>query len=380
MTAEEVRRAPVPGAPVPEAVAVGESPSLRIDSLGSGGEGVGRSDGLVVFVPGTAPGDRVRARLTRVKRSFAQGELLEVLEPGAVRREPPCPYAGSCGGCSWLHVDPGEQRRARREILLQALRRIGHLEQLPEVDELPSPVSLGYRTRARVAWEAGRVGFRARGSHRVVDVERCAVLDPATAAELERLRRNPPPGQGEREIRGFGEEVELGGRSLRVRAGGFFQANGALWEAWRAAVLDACGSGALALELYAGVGFYTAGLDERFRRVVAVERGAAAEDLRANSGAEVVQASAEAWAVRDGVEPGTELVLLNPPREGCHISVLEALREARVPRIVYVSCDAATLARDIGALRHEYRVIRVCSIEALPQTHHVEALCVLELT
>lgn len=359
---------------------VGSVLELRVDSLGAGGDGVGRADGLVVFTPLTAPGDRARVRLLRRGRRHAHAELLDVLEPGAARRTPPCPWFGRCGGCSWLHLEESEQRAARRGILLAALRRIGGVSEPALGDELESPRPLGYRARARVAYEPGAVGFRAAGSHEVVDVERCAVLDAATQSALAALRAAPPRGRGEAEIRGFGGEVEVGARALRVGPRAFLQANRALWGRWHAHVLEACGGGRLAVELYAGVGFYTAGLDERFQRVVAVERGPAARDARRNARAEVVRAPAEAWAPAGLVQLAPELVLVNPPRSGCHRNVLDGIEAAKPARVVYVSCDPATLARDVKVLRHVYRVTSVALIDALPQTHHVEAVCTLELT
>jgi 23S rRNA (uracil1939-C5)-methyltransferase len=360
-------------------LALGSEIELRIGSLAAGGDGVGRLDGMVVFTPRAAPGDRLRVRLREVRRRFARAEIVEILEPGPGRRPSPCPLFGACGGCDWLHLDEAAQRAARAEILRDALVRIGGLAPLPRVEELPSPKGLGYRARARVAFAGGRVGFRARHSRDVVDVERCAVLDPPTQEALTRLRAAPPAGAGEVELRGFGARVSVRDRVLEVGAGAFFQANRALWETWRDLVLDACGHGRLAVELYAGAGFFTAGLDRRFERVIAVERGPAARDARRNARAEVVEAAAEDWAPRELAALAPDLVLLDPPRAGCHISVSEAIAAARPPRVVYLSCDPATLARDLRRLRGGYRVARVVAIDALPQTHHVEALCVLEV-
>jgi 23S rRNA (uracil1939-C5)-methyltransferase len=357
----------------------GSEVELSIDALAAGGDGVGRVAGLVVFTPRTAPGDRVRVRLREVRRRFARAEVVEILAPGPARRPAPCPWFGACGGCDWLHLDEAAQREARAAILRDALLRIGGFGSLPAVEHLPSPASLGYRARARVAYARGRVGFRARHSHDVVDVARCAVLDPPTQEALARLRAAPPAGAGEVEIRGFQSPVRVGERDLAVGPGAFFQANRALWEPWRDLVLEACGRGRLAVELYAGVGFFTSGLDRRFERVVAVERGPAARDARRNARAEIVEAAAEDWAPRELEALAPDLVLLDPPRTGCHSSVSGAIAAAKPPRVVYVSCDPATLARDLRPLRGGHRIARLVAIDALPQTHHVEALCALEV-
>jgi 23S rRNA (uracil1939-C5)-methyltransferase len=361
---------------------------LAIERLTAGGDGLARLDGRATFVPLTAPGDRVRAELVEVKPRFARARLLEVLEPGPARREVACAYFGRCGGCDWLHIDEAAQRAARAEILRDALVRIGKLDALPEFETLASPRSVGYRARARVACEGGRIGFRARGSREVVDIERCLVLDPGAQSQLEALRartqRKRPGARSEPqasvvshaqevEVRGFGFEAA----GLRVSPGSFFQANAALWDAWADRVVELCGRGELVLELYAGVGFYTRRLEQRFARVIAVERDSSAEDLRHNTRARVVASSAEEF-VAAGVEGlAPDVALLNPPRTGCDPSVVTALRELAPARIVYVSCDAATLARDVARIGAEYRVARVVVIDALPQTHHVESALLL---
>ena len=357
----------------------GDVVELAIERLAAGGDGIAHLDGLTVFVPLAAPGDRVRARVVNVQPRFARAEIESVLTPGPGRREAPCPYYGQCGGCSWLHLDEAEQARARDAIAREALERIGGVTALPPIEHMSSPVALAYRSRARIAWERRKVGFRARASREVVDVERCAVLDPATETQLAHLRGSPPRGHGEREIRGYGEAVVVAGRRLAVGPSAFFQANRALWEPWQTLVLEACGRGERAVELYCGVGFYTVGLVERFARVVAVERSPSARDARHNCpGAHVLEEAAETFAARELVALAPELVLLNPPRSGCHQAVSDALRDAVPRRVVYVSCDAPTLARDVARFGSHFRVTRVVVIDALPQTHHVEIVVVLE--
>lgn len=353
---------------------VGESVELRIDALAAGGDGVARHEGRVFFVPLSAPGDRVRAEVVQVRPNFARAEIVELLEPGPGRREPACPYFGTCGGCSWLHLDAATQRAARLQIARDALRRIGGFEAIPEPEWLPSPVEFGYRAHARVSIAPGAIGFRMRQSDRVVDVAQCLVLDAMTQRALEALRADPPSGRDRVAIRGFDERAA----GLRVSRGSFFQANGALWSAWRDAVVDACGEGGLAVELYAGVGFYTAGLESRFARVVAVERSASIADLRVNTKAQAVHKSVEAFCVADLRELEPDLVLLNPPRTGCDPCVIEAIRESRARRVVYVSCDPPTLARDLSRLGGGFLMKRVVVIDAMPQTHHVELFVVLE--
>ncbi len=357
---------------------VGAEFDLRIESLATGGEGVGRHAGLVVFVPLAAPGDELRVRVTQAKRRWARAEITSVLEPGPHRRKAACSYYARCGGCDWMHIDEGEQSRARVEIVCEVLRRIGGLTELPQVEHVSSPRAFVYRARARVAHEGGRVGFRGRASRELVDVERCAVLNPGAQRVLAALRADPPPGRGEREISSYSRELRVGRRVYRIGPGAFFQANAALWERWREIVVEACGEGATAVELYAGVGFYTACLEEKFERVIAIERGRATRWARENTRASVVNAAAEAWASSELARLQPEVVLLNPPRSGCHRSVLDAVRACGASRVVYVSCDPSTLARDLARCDGELRLTRLAVMDSLPQTHHVEVVSVLE--
>jgi 23S rRNA (uracil1939-C5)-methyltransferase len=192
------------------------------------------------------------------------------------------------------------------------------------------------------------------------------------------LREKPPRGRGEIEICGYGKEVKVAGRRLLISPGAFFQANRTLWDRWFEVVVGACGSGELAVELYAGVGFYTMGIEQSFKTVIAVERGSSARDARHNTRASVIEAAAERWLPEQVGRLEPELVLLNPPRLGCDADVIDALRKLSPPRIVYVSCEPSTLARDISRLRPAYRLTALFLLDALPQTHHVETVAKLE--
>lgn len=359
-------------------LAVGSVVAVRIDSLAAGGEGVGRVSGRAVFVPLSTPGDRIRARLTHVYSRYLRAEIVELVEAGPARRAVECPYFGRCGGCSWLHVDDAVQSEARVRIVLDALRRIAGLAGLPPVQHIPSPRTLGYRSRVRVAYAAGSVGFRARRSHQLVDVKRCLVLDEATQDALSGFRSRVTHGRGETEIRGYEDQVHIRGRMLNVSRGSFFQANRSLWDDWQRVAAAVCGSGGLGIELYAGVGFLTVELVQRFQRLVAVERSRAVHDARRNCAASVIHASVEAWVPKELAKLRPDLVLVNPPRVGCHKSVLDSLRESAPPRVVYVACDPATLARDLARLGPTFSIDSIHVLDALPQTHHVETIVALK--
>ncbi len=372
---------------------------LVIDSLAAGGDGVGRTpDGRVVFVPDTAPGDRVRVELVERRRRFAHGRVCELLAPGPDRTEPRCAVFGQCGGCSWQHLHYDAQVAAKRRILRDALERIGRLELEAEVEFVPSPAAYGARGRARVRVEAGRVGFRQAGSHALCAVSHCPVLAPPLERELERLALDPPAHDGEWELTlGAGDvvrradlaaagaepfSVRAGADPLTVSTGVFVQANALLHERLAAEVVAAAGSGGSALELHAGAGFFTLGLARRFEALTAVESDpAAVRDLRqnlANAGldrVQVVQARAERLPPS---ALGADVVVLDPPRAGLGEPLATALGRAGAARLVYLSCDPATLARDLRALvatgLHPQRVL---GFDLFPPTPHVEALVTL---
>ncbi len=378
---------------------------LRIDALAAGGDGVGRAaDGIVVFVPYTAPGDHVRARVTERRRRFARAELERVIEAGPGRAAPACAVFGSCGGCVWQHVAYPEQLEAKREILRDALRRIGGFALDEPIPMRASPAPYGYRRRARLLVEGGRVGYRRRRSRAICPTSECPILAPALERRLLELAAQPPSPAGEWELEAGEEGVRCagpegaggGGAPVKLRVGDdlleispgvFSQANGPLLEPLAEAVHAAVGKGRSALELFAGAGFFTLGLARRFERVAAVESNpAAAGDLERNLRAAGVAnvkvlahavESPAAWPVLAALAP--EAVLLDPPREGLSAGVAQRLLELAAPRLVYLSCDPATLARDLARFaRGGYELLRVGGFDLFPQTAHVEALAEME--
>ena len=375
---------------------------LRIDSLAAGGDGVGRADdGRVVFVPFAAPGDRVRVRIVEERARHARGEIDALLEPGAARAEPRCPVFGDCGGCAWQHVRYEAQIEAKRAIIRDALARIGGLRALPDLAFTASPQPYAYRSRARVLAAAGRVGFRRRRSHEVCAVSGCPLLAPALDRALGALAADPPGADGEWEL-ALGEggavrcaalaaprpadrlALQAGADRLEVSAGVFVQANALLLGALAEAVLAAMGEGGEALELFAGAGFFTLGLARRFARVVAVEADpAAARDLVRNAAGRhvrVIEARVEAWLEAGGAAGlAPDAVLLDPPRGGLGRTAAERLAALAARRIAHLSCDPATLARDLAVLAGRgWSLTRLRGFDLFPQTPHVEVLAVLE--
>lgn len=391
---------------------------LRVERLTNEGDGVGSSpEGPVVFVPFTAPGDRVRVRVVQKRKRFWRGELLEVLEAGPGRVEPRCAVFGSCGGCAWQHLSYEAQLQAKAEILKSALQRIGKLELPGEIEVLPSPSAYAYRGRARIRVQNGRLGYLQRGSHRFCPASSCPVLVPALENRWQEMQCDAGAADGEWELSAgtddSGQEeitratslaaiaeetippkdtsslfLKVGGQRVEISAGGFAQANSLLYDALAERVAEAVGSGERLLELYCGAGFFTVGLAQHFSAVQVIEQvPQAGKDFAKNlSRAGLVNAlfisgRTEECLQRPEVRKfAPQVVFLDPPRVGMAPEAVDALCAMRPARIVYLSCDPATLARDLARMDQQgYRLRSLEGIDLFPQTPHVEALAVMEV-
>ena len=388
----------------------GEALSLEVERLAPTGEGVARDgSGRVVFIPFAAPGDRVRVRITEARARFARGAIEKLEHPSGERADPVCAAFGSCGGCSWQHVRYPAQVEAKAGFIRDAFSRIGHLQAPEPIEMVPCPVEYGYRIRTRVRIEHGRVGYRRRRSHVHCATKQCPILAPALERALPELparargrsgdwwlalsgdgsahaapaggraptgRRSPPTPRVRRSVTGGEIESDVSG---------FQQGNGPLFETVAAAVAEAAGQGTTAIELFAGAGYLTLGLARRFDRVLAVEASPrAARDLernadRANAEGIVVLAGAVERRLAEPPLAGADadVLVVDPPRSGLSQKALDAVLGIGAGRLVYLSCDPATLARDAAALvAGGFALDSLRGFDLFPQTPHVETLAV----
>lgn len=385
---------------------VGEQIEVEIERIVPGGAGMAHARGQTLFVPLAAPGDCLRVRVERVKSGVAFASLVGILSPGPERVEPPCPYFGRCGGCDFQQLAYEAQLRAKVEIIRDCLRRIARLEPPAEIPIIASPTAWRYRSRARWQHDAahGRLGYYELASHRIVDVAECPVVVPELQESLARLRAALGEGAS-RTI--TAEEFEavagddgvslipplakadtserrrsIAGETYRFDAECFFQINHALLGAL---VREGLGEerGETAVDLYSGVGLFTLPLARRFARVYGVEGNArACSYARRNladanlTNAAVEAAQVGAWLARNArsLAP-VDFVLLDPPRTGAESGAAEGILTLAPRRIAYVSCDPATLARDLRALiAGGYALDSVRAFDMFPQTHHVETV------
>ena len=353
--------------------------NLFIDEIAFGGRGVGRlEDGRVVFVPFVAPGETVRVEIVREHKSYLEARLLAVEDPSPRRVAPPCPYFGRCGGCSYQHLDAAEQADLKRRQVAQVLRRVGKFES-PEVPPLvPSPRDYAYRNRLTVHVRGGVIGFYSveeGGARGLIDIAQCPIAEPAVNDALTRFRSRPRPREGH--------------CTLRADAGGprsFRQTNdGAAAEllALVAGLLSPETPATHLIDAYCGAGFFTRHLRGRFERVVGLEwdRRAVEEARKDAAPHEIYHCGDVALllpdALADAPADGTVLIV-DPPSEGLPAPVRRAVLANPPSRVIYVSCNPATLARDLAALRVRYDLLSVTPLDMFPQTAEIEAIAHLQ--
>ncbi len=382
---------------------------VEIERLLPGGVGLAHGAGLTLFVSLAAPGDVVRLQIDRVQGNVGYASIIEIVKPSPERVEPPCPYFGLCGGCDFQQLNYQAQLKAKAEIIRDCLRRIGRIETPEDIVVHASPNEWRYRARAlwQVDAEAARLGYFERGSRRVCDVEYCAVLTPELQDTLEKVRgefrRQAPPvtlrdisavagdeGISLRPPVGPFEQREvtrtIGGETYHFSAEAFFQINHDLLPLL---IREALGSlkGKIAIDLYCGVGLFTLPLARQFEQVIGVEANEVASDyawlnveFADLDNVEIATLDVGEWLKYYRSFEPIDLLLLDPPRTGVENRVITGMLNLRPQRIVYVSCDPATLARDLKKLiAGGYVLDSVVAFDMFPQTHHVETLARLRL-
>jgi 23S rRNA (uracil1939-C5)-methyltransferase len=345
--------------------------SLEIADVAFGGKGVGRlPEGKACFVPGVIAGERVAVEIIRDTTRFAEAGLLRILEASPQRVAAPCPYFGSCGGCAYQHMPYAMQLELKRGQVAQVLRRLGGFED-PVVDEVvPSPKPFGYRNRITVHCRGNRIGFHRQGGRGLVDIERCLLASEPVNALLASLRCHPAR-EGARTLREHNDRF------------GFHQTNDAVAGLLADAVADACAPGGpLLIDAYCGAGFFAKRLRAMFARVIGIEWSARSVELAREGAAaneEYLEGDvAERLAgVLADPECAGATVILDPPAQGVDERVLAALLGQPVSRLIYVSCNPATLARDLKRIRSGYRLDRVQPFDMFPQTAEVEVLAIM---
>ncbi len=444
-----------------------------------GGRGLARVDGLAVFVDQVAPLDRVRIRVTRKRRNYAEALPVELLHPSPYRIEPPCPYSGTCGGCKWQFLAYEKQLEHKRRHVSEALEHIGQLQGIPVHDTIASPNIFHYRNKMEFTFsekrwlmptELGQPGIDvdfALGLHvpgtfyKVLDTRAC-LLQPGLGNTLlaqvrEFARSSPEPVYGLKSHEGFwrflmlrhsaangrwmvnivtaadrrhrlqplvdaltadhpeigavvnnvtarragvaqGEfEIQLAGDpfivdrigkfEFEISANSFFQTNtagaGRLYET--VAAYAGLTGGERVLDLYSGTGAIAISLSPAAAEVTGIEIvesavADAVKNCRRNRVGNCRFLLGDIQDVLPKITQVPDVLIIDPPRVGLHKKVVQQVLDMGAPRIIYVSCNPATLARDLGLMQEHYRVKEVQPVDMFPHTHHIEAVARLEKT
>ena len=384
-----------------------------MEKLVYGGDALARLNGRVTLAPFALPGERIRAAAEREKPGLIHARTLAVLDPSPQRVAPRCPYFGRCGGCHYQHAGYEFQLEAKRAILAEELRRVGKIEP-PEEIAVVAADPWGYRNRAQLHIEKGRIGYREARSHKLCAIDSCPIASPKinqTIGALAGMLRDSRWPRFLRSVEIFTDERQVQLSVLeterpvarrffdwcaetipglvagaldyqdrfRVSRNAFFQVNRYLADKLVEIALEGVG-GETALDVYAGVGLFSLDLARRFRQAAAVESGAAAAgDLAFNAeraglaNLRVERRTAEAYL--DALERAPDFVLLDPPRAGLGKAVVQRLIDLRPPAVTIVACDPATLARDLAALLGAgYRIEKMTLVDLFPQTYHLETV------
>jgi 23S rRNA (uracil1939-C5)-methyltransferase len=386
---------------------------FKIDRFSVGGRGVGRHEGLVVFVPDVAPLETVEVELTKVKKNFAEARLIKVIEPSEHRIKPSCPHAGVCGGCAWMHLTYSEQLISKRSLVAEALLKFSGYNYNSEVDAtVPSPNQFRYRNRIQVHVQDGQVGFHRRGSNQIVNIKDCLIADQHLTPLLSEVRREANKSKRRLELylsHDGQPEVRQDNSEDDQFVLPFSQVNSAQNEILINYVVEQVVQAAaemkteLAIEdtdsvpfklfdLYAGNGNFTFPLARALPHFQIASAELNSQNVRSARAVaqldfpdrkfQIEEADVELFLDRALNQPTQHarqsIVILDPPRVGCSAGVMNSLAQKAPRYIVYISCHPVTLARDLKYLNTAgYSLLSVRPFDMFPQTDHVETVAVL---
>ncbi|MBS0615664.1 MAG: 23S rRNA (uracil(1939)-C(5))-methyltransferase RlmD [Verrucomicrobia bacterium] len=415
--------------------------NIDIQRLGIDGEGVGSLEGFTLFVEGALPSENVQVEITEKRKTYGRARLLQVLSSSPHRVKPLCPLFGKCGGCQLMHLSYPQQLLAKQTRVFDALTRIGKLS-VEVAPCLPSPQPLAYRNKIQLPVSPrGKLGLYAKDSHNLVEIERCYIhcdlgekvfqaLQPLITTDLRHVLIKTAvhtnqvlvilvtsssqllTSLGEQilklvpEIKGIVQNIQpdptntilsknfhllagqnyieetLCGLTFKVSPASFFQVNPPQAERLYQKALEfaALNGAETVLDAYCGVGTLTLLLAQKAGHVIGVEYASVAiEDAKENARRNNIHnVTFHAMAAEKLDVPPLDVAVLNPPRKGCDKDFLLRLANLKPKRIIYISCDPATLARDLRILcDNGYRVEQVQPFDMFPQTAHVETVVCL---
>jgi len=342
---------------------------LKIADIAFGGKGVARENGKAVFVPYTIEGETVSVEIVREKKQFAEAELVDVKESSPHRVTPECPYFGRCGGCAYQHIDYEHQLAIKWRQVRDVLQRIGKFKDIPMRPIIPSPKQYGYRSRITVHAQDGVIGFFRRDSHRLIDIEHCPISRDEVNRALAELRVQ--------------SQVRDGHYTLRASSGPrvFSQTNDAVANALRDLVDNLVAPDQqLLIDAYCGAGFFAKALLDKFERVIGLDWDRfAIEAARQNATAkesyiagDLDLALGRLSSIISGFRSEKTTLLVDPPATGLSATMRKAIVDLAPATLIYVSCNPATLARDLKELHGKFTINSVTPLDMFPQTAEIE--------
>lgn len=375
---------------------------LQLDTIVHTGSALGRFEGKVIFVPYALPGETVEARVEKSTKNWSLARLLKVEKPSPHRRKPVCPHFGmnKCGGCQWQHIRYKAQLGFKYTILQDQFVRIAKMKRPPVRPTVPGGPPLHYRNHIRLHAAPPAWGYIDAGNKRVIAIRTCPLMHPLLTPLFSHLpeaghpstevsiRAGTRTGDTLSTLQSKNKSIleKAGGFTFRISAGSFFQVNSSGAETLINLVLRYAHPqpGESWLDLYAGTGLFSLPLAEKAGHVTAVEsHPGAVQDARFNAEAAGLT---NISFIQERTAPGLKQLtgkysaaVLDPPRTGVSPAVFKELIRLRISRLIYVSCDPATLARDAAVLtKHGFSLTEIQPVDLFPQTFHIETVCLFE--
>jgi tRNA/tmRNA/rRNA uracil-C5-methylase (TrmA/RlmC/RlmD family) len=385
---------------------VKNSVNIKIESVAFGGDGVGRVDNFVVFVPFAAPGDELEIEIVQRKKKFARGKILKIIKPSEARVKPLCSYYEKCGGCCYQHINYESQLAIKKRQVVDAFEKIGGTNTPPVCEVIASPQMYHYRGKAQFHAlenkDGARIGFMDVSGGKVVDIERCEIVEETINERIRALRASQSRAFRAEDKHTIWSGKSYGGtegketitrvvksKEFIVPHDGFFQANLFLTDKLVDEVCAVVQNEKIntLIDAYCGSGLFSVFLAPYVENIIGIEQDAASVDCAkinaSKSGAKnlnFLQGDVEEILPVGFLSPEhkTDMVLLDPPRVGCSPAVLKSICSMRPRKIVYISCNPATQARDVKYLREQgYELQSLLPLDMFPQTQHIEVIGIL---
>lgn len=383
---------------------------IQLTGIAHLGEAIGSHNGKVVFVPYGIPGETVKAKIIKDEGDYFRAEIVDIVEPSFFRENPPCKLFGVCGGCSFQHVAYSYQTKLKEIVVMEQIKRIGGFKNPEEFTKLTIKADAPYNYRNRADFSINRknlLGFKIRGTHKFLHVEYCHIMHDEINKILASLQGKSPKRKTHNVTVRYGvntgswlvqpemdaAQIQTGqkfytekllGKEFIVSAPSFFQVNTYQAEKLIQTVLNYINSeDKTVIDAYAGAGTFTAFLAEKAERVIAIEESRSAyKDAQINlkNFNNITYLCEKTENALSEFKIYADAIVLDPPRVGCMKEVLEIIADKNIKKVIYVSCEPSTLARDLKYLKEKgYELIEVQPIDMFPQTYHIENVALMTL-